>query len=544
MKLNYKKSIYFGLVFFLICAFCQAYDSIIPKILTDKFGLSQTRSGAVMALDNILALFMLPLFGTISDRTNTRLGRRTPYIIAGTIAAAVVFVSLAFVDNFQLSHLSALRGNDAASVLYNHDYKKPVKTPGGSTFDITHLFTEDEFASVTTDTYAAVKNDGTMVLYENLDEAKKHSDVSDGNGSAQLVNVYTEYVVRLRQLYAREITKSNPWIFVLFIMLLFIVLVSMSIFRSPAVALMPDATIKPLRSKANAIINLMGTFGAMLVLVLGIVFGTGKKENALMSYIAFFSVIAGIMLISLAVFLLKVRERRFVSEMQAESKKYGIEDDNSESGSKGGATEKHRMSAPELRSLLLILASVVLWFFGYNAVISKYSVYAGAVLGLDYNFTLIIAQGAAVVSYLPVGIIASKIGRKKSILAGIVFLGVSFFTASFLREGSPAILMNIIFAVAGIGWATINVNSFPMVVELSRSSDVGKYTGFYYTASMTAQTLTPIISGVFLDIKMTSLFPYATIFVSLSFITMLLVRHGDSRPRDVKPSLESFAEAD
>ena len=263
-----------------------------------------------------------------------------------------------------------------------------------------------------------------------------------------------------------------------------------------------------------------------------------------MSYFAFFSVIAGIMLISLAVFLLKVRERRFVSEMQAESKKYGIEDDNSESGSKGGATEKHRMSAPELRSLLLILASVVLWFFGYNAVISKYSVYAGAVLGRDYNFTLIIAQGAAVVSYLPVGIIASKIGRKKSILAGIVFLGVSFFTASFLREGSPAILMNIIFAVAGIGWATINVNSFPMVVELSRSSDVGKYTGFYYTASMTAQTLTPIISGVLLDIKMTSLFPYATIFVSLSFITMLLVRHGDSRPRDVKPSLESFAEAD
>ena len=110
MKLNYKKTIYIGLVFFLICAFWQAYDSIIPKILTDKFGLSQTRSGAVMALDNILALFMLPLFGTISDRTNTRLGRRTPYIIAGTIAAAVVFVSLAFVDNIQLSHLSALPG--------------------------------------------------------------------------------------------------------------------------------------------------------------------------------------------------------------------------------------------------------------------------------------------------------------------------------------------------------------------------------------------------------------------------------------------------
>lgn len=546
MKLDYKRTIYIGLAFFLICAFWQAYDNIIPKILTDKFGLSQTWSGAVMALDNILALFLLPLFGSISDRTNTRLGRRTPYIIVGTIAAAVVFVSLAFVDNIQLSHLSALRGDDAATVLYNHEYKNTVKTPGGDTFDISLLFTEDEFASITTDTYVAIKSDGTTVLYENLDEAKKAEGVSDGNenGSTRLVNVYTEYVVPLRQAYAGEITKSNPWVFLLFITLLFIALISMSIFRSPAVALMPDATIKPLRSKANAIINLMGTFGAITVLVLGIVFGTGKKENALMSYIAFFSVIAGIMLISLAIFLLKVRERRFVSEMQAESKKYGIEDDNSETESKGGSAEKHRMTAPERRSLLLILASVVLWFFGYNAVISKYSVYAGAVLGLDYNLTLIIAQGAAIVSYLPVGIIASKIGRKKSILAGIVLLDISFFAASFLREGSPAIVMNIMFALAGVGWATINVNSFPMVVELSLSSNVGKYTGFYYTASMAAQTFTPIISGVFLDIKMTSLFPYATIFVSLSFITMLLVRHGDSRPLDVKPSLESFAEAD
>lgn len=550
MKLDYKKTIYIGLAFFLICAFWQAYDNIIPKILTDKFGLSQTWSGAVMALDNILALFMLPLFGTLSDRTNTRLGRRTPYIIVGTIAAAVVFVSLAFVDNIQLSHLSELRGDNAASVLYNHEYKNTVKTPGGDAFDISSIFTEDEFTSITTDAYAAIKSDGTMVLYKNLDEAKKAEGVSNanGDGNTRLVNVYTEYVVPLRQAYASEVTKSNPWIFAFFIILLFIVLVSMSIFRSPAVALMPDATIKPLRSKANAIINLMGTCGAIIVLVLGIVFGTGKKENALMSYIAFFSVIAGIMLISLAVFLLKVRERRFVSEMQAESKKYGIEDDESdnesESGSKGGGEEKHRMTAPERRSLLLILASVVLWFFGYNAVISKYSVYAGAVLGLDYNLTLIIAQGAAVVSYLPVGIIASKIGRKKSILAGIVLLDISFFTASFLREGSPAILMNIMFALAGIGWATINVNSFPMVVELSRSSDVGKYTGFYYTASMAAQTLTPIISGVFLDMKMTSLFPYATIFVSLSFLTMLLVRHGDSRPGDVKPSLERFAEVD
>ena len=202
-----------------------------------------------------------------------------------------------------------------------------------------------------------------------------------------------------------------------------------------------------------------------------------------------------------------------------------------------------KLSRAEFTSLLLILASVVLWYFGYNAVTSKYSVYAGEVLNLDYNLTLIIAQAAAIISYIPVGVISSKFGRKKMILAGVVMLGVAFGAASFMRAGSSALVMNIIFILAGIGWATINVNSFPMVVELSKNSDVGKYTGFYYTASMAAQTITPVFSGIFLDIKMTTLFPYATIFVALAFVTMMFVRHGDSKP-EAKANLEAFADAD
>jgi MFS family permease len=113
-------------------------------------------------------------------------------------------------------------------------------------------------------------------------------------------------------------------------------------------------------------------------------------------------------------------------------------------------------------------------------------------------------------------------------MAGIIILGTSFLMAAFMRSGSSMILMNILFAMAGIGWATINVNSYPMVVELSKGSDVGKYTGFYYTASMAAQTVTPIVSGFFMDIKMTSLFVYATIFVFLAFFTMMFVKHGDT----------------
>ncbi len=296
-------------------------------------------------------------------------------------------------------------------------------------------------------------------------------------------------------------------------------------FRSPAVALMPDVTPKPLRSKANAIINLMGSAGGILVLVLGMVFGTGKSENTLMSYTLFFCVIAGIMLCSLAVFLCTVREVPWA----AEAAKINDALDSQNQPQTPDAAEHGHLTAGEKKSLLFILASVVLWYMGYNAVTSKYSVYAGQVLGLDFNFTMIIAQAAAILSYIPVGILSQKLGRKKTILAGIVFLGIAFGAASFLRAGSNIWLMNALFALAGIGWATINVNSYPMVVEMAKSGDVGKYTGFYYTASMAAQIATPILSGAFLTyIGMTTLFPYAAVFVCLAFVTMLCVHHGDA----------------
>ena len=143
---------------------------------------------------------------------------------------------------------------------------------------------------------------------------------------------------------------------------------------------------------------------------------------------------------------------------------------------------------------------------------------------------MIIAQAAAIIAYLPVGIVASKVGRKKTILAGVVMLGVSFGVAAFLRSESPTMLMNLMFALAGIGWATINVNSFPMVVELCSGADVGKYTGFYYTFSMAAQITTPLLSGLIIDnlgFGYNALFPYAVLFSALSFVTMSRVRHGD-----------------
>ena len=508
MKLNYKRTVFVGFAFFLILVFWQTYDTIVPKILTDKFGLGQTASGAIMALDNILSLFLLPLFGTLSDKCKSKLGKRTPFILIGTVIACACFIMMSVADNVQLKKLEAVtpEAENALSVLYDADLT--AKTPSGEEISICEKFTEEQFEAI-----------------RMLDE----------NGKA--TPDYVNYVVPARQAYAARVTSENPGGLIFFMAMLLLTLLSMATFRSPAVALMPDVTIKPLRSKGNAVINLMGAAGGIIVLGLGIVFGTGATKNALMSYTVFFPVIAAIMLVSLVVFKITVNEPKLAAEMEETSRRLGIDTDTTDDEEEASGSRK--LTRPELFSLIMILASVVLWYMGFNAISSKYSVYATTVLNLDYNTTLMISNAAAIVSYIPVGILTSRFGRKKMIIAGVIMLGAAFVVASFMRSGSPLAIMNAMFILAGIGWATINVNSYPMVVELARGGDVGKYTGFYYTASMAAQTVTPILSGFFMDIKMTSLFVYAAVCVLLALVTMSMVKHGDVSPENLKKGKET-----
>lgn len=533
MKLNYKRTIFVGFAFFLICAFWQAYDNTIPLILTNKFGLSQTASGAVMALDNILALFLLPLFGAISDRCTSRLGKRTPFLLIGTVCAAALFFSLSFADGAQLRNISEVVQIDdpqALSTVYEAEAEKTLQTPDGERFTLAEHFSAAEFCAIpsqisVSDGVVQTADGAPYLLADRFSETEQR-DLKRHEGGGLFTNPhYTDYVVPARQAYAWRQTASHPAPLVVFVVLLLLLLLAMASFRSPAVALMPDVTIKPLRSKANAVINLMGSAGGILVLGLGMVFATSAVRNALMSYTAYFGVIAVVMLAALGLFLWQVREPRLVRQMQEDSARFGIAEETEQAKSGG------RLGRAEKRSMCFLLASIVLWFMGYNAVTSKYSVYASNILNKDYNLTLIIAQAAAIVSYLPIGMISSRLGRKKTILAGIVLLAASFTTACFLRESSPTLLMNCMFALAGVGWATINVNSFPMVVEMCHGGDVGKYTGIYYTASMAAQTVTPLLSGYLMDhAGMTTLFPYAAVFVALAFVTMLFVRHGDNKP--------------
>ncbi len=422
MKLNVKRTILLGLAFLSISAFWQMYDNIIPLILQNTFGLKETVTGTIMAADNVLALFMLPLFGAMSDRVSTKLGKRTPFILIGTIVAVIFMMLIPF--------------------------------------------------------------------------------------SAQSNN------------------------FILFFVSLGIVLVAMSTYRSPAVALMPDLTPKPLRSKANAIINLMGAVGAIFTLAM-ISFLVPKVDNP--SYIKVFVAVAALMVIAVAVLLLTIRENKLLKEVELDE--HGHYKDSLEDVKK----DNEPMPPEVKKSLYFLLTSVFLWFTAYNAITTAFSRYATKVWGMQgggFANALMVATGAAILSYIPIGIISSKIGRKKTIIIGIIMMSISYFFGFLFKEYSP--LINVVFAFTGIGWAAISVNSYPMVVEMSRSADVGKYTGFYYTASMAAQVFTPIASGFLLgNVSYRTLFPYSIIFSLASLVTMMFVHHGDSKPGK-KSSLEHF----
>ncbi len=492
MKLNNKRTVLVGMAFFLILAFWQAYDAIVPLILTNHFGLPQSASGAVMSIDNVLAVFMLPLFGALSDKVSTKLGKRTPFILVGTVAAVIVFVFLAVVDVWQFNSLAE------AGFIAKYDVAQEALNRANE------LLVEAEASGMAVNVEFA------------------HAQIAGLNAE---INAIRAEVL--------DYSMQNLAPLIVFIAVLLVTLIAMATFRSPAVALMPDVTVKPLRSKANAIINLTGTAGAILVLALGTVFGTSQKMG--MTYLGYVLAVVGIMLLGLIIFMATVREKKWAAEMEEETVRLGLEAANEDAAGDG-----RKLSKPELTSLLLILSSVALWYIGYNSITSKYSVYATNILGFDFNLTLIIAQVAAIISYIPVGIISSRIGRKKSILAGVIMLATAFGAGIFITRTSPEFIMFPVFVLAGIGWATINVNSFPMVVELAKGGDVGKYTGYYYTASMAAQIVAPILSGFLYDWlgMQYTFFIFGTVFVALSFVTMLFVRHGDSRPLGKKSALE------
>jgi len=457
------------------------YDTLVAKMLVDNFGLNQTFSGFIMALDNILALFLLPLFGRISDKTRTKLGKRTPFIIIGTLAASILFVSIAFFDLYQ----------QIAVTKHGFSLIESIGTAEDPLYQFT-LGTE---------------------VYTN--------------------NVRSALATERAQLIFQQVTKQQPGLLIGFIVVLFFVLVAMGIYRSPAVSLMPDVTPKPLRSKANAVINFMGTMGGAFAYVLVFLLASGPVFDKT-GYVATFAATGLLMLLLIAIFVATVKENAWYKEMVEITEKYHLDslDIDDEGLDVSQHSDDEKMPKDVRRSFILILSAVVLWFMGYNAATTKFSVYAFNHLGLEqFSLPPLIGIITAALAFIPIGYISQKIGRRRMILFGIVVLTIALGSAVFITDETK-VLMYIIMGLVGISWASINVNSYPMVVEMSRHGNIGVYTGYYYSASMSAMIITPILSGALMDITdwYPVLFIYSAVFMGLAFIPMYFVKHGEPAP--------------
>lgn len=427
LKLNVKRTTFIGLAFFTILMLWQVYNYYAPLFLEDllitKFGGTPEEYayiiGAIMAADNLFGLFMLPIFGTLSDKTNTKYGKRMPYIIIGTVLAAVIFPLI-------------------------------------------------------------------PVFYLN----------------SSLVGIFV----------AMGLT-----------------LLVMNMYRNPAVALMPDITPKPLRSKANGIINLVGYLGAIFAGALPMVLGEPSKD-ATHAVILPFILTSVLMIMALVTLFVKIKENKIAEEVKEE-----MEIGEKLAETNEVITEDKELSKNDKYNLYILIASTFFWFFGFNAIESFGSLYAKNALsgGMSWGTVVIVLTICSMISFIPASMLASKIGRKNTVLTGLGLIIVAAIICSFLRE--ITIVFLLLIAVCGIGWAMINCNSYPMVVELANKNSIGKYTGYYYTASMLAQTITPIFVGLlfyFVPAGYKIMFPYAAIAMGLAtglFITMRMKKMNNEK---------------
>ena len=497
LKLDFKRTLKVGFAFLGIMLFWEVYDYIMPLVLSNYFGLSAAEYGIIMGLDNLLAIFLLPWFGGLSDKAvNAKGGRRTAFIFWGSIAAAV---SVVFLMLMEFREYSILVTN-------------MKETLGVSVADLQSLDPEADYASIM-GIVAILAGNGYI----------------DPNWLTYTAFTATD-VTTIQIETARSVMSANPAILILFIVALLCVLVAMASYRSPAIALMPDVTPKPLRSQANALITLMGGVGGALSILVYMIFGSKKYE----SHIALWSITAGLLLVILGLYLILVREHKFVQIRMEEEEKYGVIDEEEEEAKHG----QHKLSKSKTKSLILILATVFLWFMGYNCVRSHMSVYCTNFLHIEQKVVTIVnlANGiGGAVALLPCALLSGKIGRKKTIFAGLILAAMTYIPCFFMTAATPgvSILFPVCFILSGFGMVFVNVNTLPMVTELSKGSNVGKYTGFYYVASMTAQAITPFLAGLVMEIDGYNtyhyLFVYAIVFVLIAIVTTACIKHGDSK---------------
>lgn len=412
---NYKKLFLLGFGFFGISIVWPLYNAYVPIFLKD-FSLSSTSIGFVMTIDNIFAIFMLPLIGVLSDQTRTRFGRRMPYILIGAPLGAMFFSLIPF---------------------------------------------------------------------------------------------------------AREMHLL--WFFMLNIIFMNFF---MALFRSPVIALMPDITPPKYRSQANGVINFMGGLGALLAYFAG-------KPLYDKNYALPFWLGALIMLIALMLVVVFIKEDEKYKIKEGKKKK--IDNVFSKSFSELKVNLKEVFLSKE-KSLLMILLSILFWFIGYNALETFFTSYAKFRIGISEStgaFILGFFSLTFMLFSIPAGFIGAKIGRKKTMTIGlaiVILISIlSIASVNMINNTSLVTrLLFIYFALGGIGWGMVNVNSLPTVVDMTTEEKLGGYTGLYYFFSMSANIIAPPLAGFFIDIlgyDSLLYFSIASFFVATT--TLQFVRRGD-----------------
>ena len=620
LKLDYGQTFKVGIAFAGIILFWNAYDFVIPLLLEHAYGLPNALRGLIMGLDNLLALFMLPLFGKISDNAKGKLarkfGRRTPFIVIGTVCAVIlmIFVPVATLgqqkaaDEYSNSIEAQLNDDQWMESHLAEWYDNAVSGEGEHyEVDLEYLannnMSREDFINIRFDEKLTSKK--ALLLFGEETFYYDGEEITDLNAVAPTGRTYQEIIDSNKNYKTFVASSVNGYIsdgiyenhtqtkagissIAVYMVILLLVLVAMASFRSPAVALMPDVTPKPLRSQANAIINLCGGIGGAIAFLIYTVVLFGERLH---NYVIIFGSVAGGMLLLLAAFIALVNEKKMVKRCQEICEEYGIDDyeDQEETKEPVALDEKvesdcndatleesvevaadvedtpeispevleiakaktAKIKSPKewwsakstdekqrLKSFWLILASIFMWFMGYNAVSSNLSVYTTKALNLSAGISSIISGASMVVSaiaFIPVGYMAVKLGRRKSIIIGFALAVVSFILVCFAVRPSdnatiPSVLFTVFYLLAGFGLIIANVNTFPMVTELSTAETVGQYTGYYYVATMSAQAITPMIGGAVMDAGQDKyLFLYSAVCIVIAIVLMCFVKHGDSK---------------
>ncbi len=441
MKLDWGKTFLIGFGFFGISVMWQIYDSFVPIYLQSGnplfastrhvlgFGLSATLTGFIMTLDNIVAIFILPLIGMLSDRTRTPIGRRYPYILTAAPIAAL---------GFFLIPLAASRINPATN---------------GSVAD----------------------NVGPFALF------------MTGAG---------------------------------------LMLLAMAVLRTPVITLMPDLTPSPLRSKANGVINLMGGVGTVIATI-----GVAR----LFDVNQFVPFVAALLLLLAAILLLfaTVREPR-LEDLEAAAAHEKSEEEEALTGLRGVRS----IPATNRRSLILLLLAIFFWFVGYSGTSTFFTSYAVNVLHVTEGFapTLFGVAGITFILFaIPAGFIGERIGRRRTIMGGLAAFAILLVIAYFLPN---ATVVAAILALGGVSWAMVNINSLPMVVDMTRDPRLlGTFTGLYYLASQLASSSGPTLSGALIDLtgrNYSAIFLLTPAFFVLAILCMAFVRHGEAHIPDAE----------